>query len=229
MGKGKNKKVIKKPHLLLCEGEDTVQFMIQYLEYLQKNEKDFEDFVAFDFGGNEELPTFLSDIRYYPGYEMVASMTIIRDSEKDHGRAIREVKSVLAKLGFPVPPGPNAIVHGDKPESIVQNVDIKVAFSLFPSLSKNNRNGTLEDLFIENLKEDGIEHILNDINSFLEHLRSKGRKFTWLHKTKLHTYFSVTDDFVAAKIGEAAEWGAFDFECAEMNQLKELLRNIAAE
>ena len=220
MGREKNKKIIIKPNLILCEGEDTTQFIIIYLEYLQKREKYFESFMAFDFGGNDELPVFLSDIQTYTGFDIAASITIIRDSEDNHSRAVQSIKSALTKSGFPVPQGPNKIARNDK---------IKAAFALFPSLSQTNRNGTLEDLYIENLVEDGAEYLLNNINYFLDELKSKGRVFNWFHKTRLYTYFSVTDKFVSKKIGQATEAGAFDFECAEMNSLKELLRNIAED
>jgi len=218
VGKEKNKKTISKPHLILCEGEDTTQFMIRYLGYLSNIDNMFESFMAFDFGGINELTTFLSkDLPVKPGYDMVESITIVRDSENDHLSAVQSVKSTLEELGFPVPSEPNTIVH---------NNTMKVAFSLFPSLSKDGRSGTLEDLYIENLKEDGVEHLLKDIYSFLDDLKSKGRNFKWFHKTKLHTYFSVTD-FVSKTIGQATEAGAFNYDCMEMNCLKELLRSIA--
>ena len=109
MGKEKNRKLIDRPHLIMCEGEDATQFIIQYLEYLRKREHGFEGFLAFDFGGNEELPDFLSDIRLLPGFDIVESITIVRDSETNHNRAINKVKSALEKHGFPVPLKPNTI------------------------------------------------------------------------------------------------------------------------
>jgi len=217
VGKEKNKKLINQPHVILCEGEDATLFIIWYLEYLQKIDERFEIFQAFNFGGNEELPTLLSDIKKYPGYDDAASMIIIRDAESNYKSAVQSVKSALANSGLPVPSEPNEIAQGDK---------MKVAFSLFPSLSNNERNGTLEDLCIENLKEDNIKPLLGDINSFLLDLESKGRHFTWPHKAKIHTYFSVTDDFVSKRIGEATKAGAINFECSEMNTLKELFIKI---
>ena len=218
MGKNKNKKTITQPNLILCEGEDATQFIIRYLEHLRKRDEEFEPFIAFDYGGNEELSTFLFEIKRYPGFDMVTSIIIIRDSENDHNSAIQSVKYALKKSGFPVPIEPN---------NIERDENMSVAFSLFPSLSKIDLNGTLEDLLIENLKEDGADSFLEGIQSFLDDLKSKGRRFKWFHKTKLHTYFSVTDDYVTKPIGLATEAGAFDLDCTEMNSLKELLRNIS--
>ena len=219
MGKAKNKQIISKPHLVLCEGEDATLFIIHYLEYLRRRESGFEDFLVLNFGGNEELPTFLSDLTYYSGYNIVMSMTIIRDSEKNHNDAIQSIQSALTKSGFPVPSGPNAIER---------NEIMKVAFSLFPSLSEKGLSGTLEDLLIHNLMEKNAKNLLTKINSFLDGLKSNGRIFKWPHKTKLYTYFSITSDFVSKKIGEATEAGAFNLECVEMHSLKGLFRSITS-
>ena len=77
VGKEKNNKTIVKPNIILCEGEDTTLFIIWYLEHLREREKGFEGFWAYDFGGNEELSIFLSDIKKYPGYDHATSITIL--------------------------------------------------------------------------------------------------------------------------------------------------------
>ncbi|MCL2832450.1 MAG: hypothetical protein FWD78_04695 [Treponema sp.] len=218
MGKEKNKRICQ-PFLVLCEGEDTTQFIIRYLEYLQKNDKLFENFQALDFGGNEELPIFLSDLPNYPGFDIVQTIIILRDAEGSHDDAVKSIINALKKSTFPVPPEPNKIEHKN---------NLKLAYSLFPSLSTINKNGTLEDLYINNLAENGVKDVLNDIYSFINNLKAKGRIFTWLHKTLLHTYFSVTNDFVSKKIGQATGAGAFNFECNEINMLKDLMKNIAS-
>jgi hypothetical protein len=218
VGKEKNKHEIIQPNIILCEGDDTTLFIIWYLGYLQKRDACFESIQAFSFGENDELTLFLSDdIRVKPGFDKVSSMIIIRDSESSFDRAVQSVKSALGNSGFPVPAKPNTIAQDDK---------IKVAFSLLPSLSNNKRNGTLEDLYIENLVEVGVEKVLDDIYVFLDDLKINGREFTWLHKTKLHTYFSVTDNYMSKKIGQATEAGAFNYECAEMNSFRKLLKEI---
>jgi len=49
------------------------------------------------------------------------------------------------------------------------------------------------------------------------------------HKNKLHTYFSLTDDFVGLKIGESAKANAFDFSAKEFESLKTLLEEMLNE
>ena len=131
---------------------------------------------------------------------------------------MQSIKSALSNNDFPVPEGPN---------EIISNETISVAFTLFPRLSKEGCVGTLENLIIDNLNEADADKILDDVDGFLASLQAKDRHFTWLHKSKLHTYFSVTDDYVTMKLSEATEAGAFNFECEEMNSLKSLLQSIA--
>ena len=218
MSKRENRNEFKVPNIILCEGADATYFMIKYLEYLRKRENGFEPFMAVDFHGNDNLKNFLADIKLYTGYEQVTSMLILRDAELCFDSAVQAVKSALSNNDYPVPVSPN---------DIISNGAISVAFSLFPKLCKEGSSGTLENLIIDNLNEADVDKILDDVDAFLASLQAKDRHFTWLHKSKLYTYFSVTDDYVTKKLSEAAEAGAFNFECEEMNSLKSLLLNIA--
>jgi len=75
MPRDKNKP-ISRPNLILCEGEDAVQFIIQYLLYLmQKNEEAINSFQALDFGGNDELGVYLQeDLPVESGFDIVESI-----------------------------------------------------------------------------------------------------------------------------------------------------------
>jgi hypothetical protein len=52
---------------------------------------------------------------------------------------------------------------------------------------------------------------------------NRNREFPHEFKTKLHTYFSVTDDYVTMKIGEAARAGAFDWNNDKLSTLKDFI------
>ena len=214
MCKRRNRNEFTTSNIILCEGADTTFFTIYYLEYLQNTEKDFEAFFAFDFLGNENLPNFLDEIKRYSNYDKVKSILILRDSELSFNSSVQSVKSALSKNGYPVPSSTNEIAEDE---------NISVAFSLFPSLSKIEKSGTLEDLIINNLTEIDVEPVLNDVDGFLTGLQENNRRLTWLHKSRLYTYFSVTDNYITLKLGEATKAGAFNFECEEMKSLKELL------
>ena len=214
----KNKE-IKRPHLILCEGADATLFMIYYLNYLiENNESEFDNFQAVDFEGNENLPRFLQLLKLSTNYNTIKSITIIRDAEKDHIAAKQSVSSALKNHGFSAPSQTNEIVQDDTR---------KIAFVLFPTLSETTEDGTLEDLYVKNLVESPDE-LIKDIDVFINGLKEKGHNIPRPHKSRLYTYFAVTDKFTSLKLAEAAQAGAFDFDCSEMNGLKKLLKKICS-
>lgn len=75
---------------------------------------------------------------------------------------------------------------------------INVGFLLFPQLDSDPIEGTLEDLCLKIIK----------------------------FKTKLHSFFSLTDRFVGLKIGEAADAGAFDWDSPELEGLRKMITSV---
>jgi len=219
----KNKQIMK-PHLILCEGIDAVHFMIAMLGELEQKTIT-NSFQALDFGGNENLPAFLKGLPVLPGYNNVKSIVIVRDAETNHASAIQSVKSALKNNGFSVPVSVNCVSQGDGVEHIGKHT-VLTAFSLFPTLSHETDDGTLEHLILNNLREPSAYEALNDIDEFLKILVNKEGSFTWPHKTRLHTYFSITNKFVAMKVGEAVKAGVFNFRCEEIKNFTFLLTQI---
>ena len=65
---------------------------------------------------------------------------------------------------------------------------------------------------------------IEEIDTFMKLLGDKHkREFPHEFKTKLHTYFSITDKFVGLKIGEAAKAGVFDWNSTRLDFLKSFL------
>ena len=65
------------------------------------------------------------------------------------------------------------------------------------------------------------------IEKFMYELGKRhGREYPHDFKTKLHTYFSVTDKYVSLKIGEAAKAGAFNWNSPKLLPLKNFLLEI---
>ena len=131
------RKQIKKSYLILCEGEDALQFLIKYLEsnVLSQDQRFSNDIQVFDFGGNSNLCNFLMNLKNMEGFDRVKSLAIIRDAEKDYDKACKEVKNSLKKCGFV-----SSLQCGTWETDIS---GIKIGFILFPL---DNGNGTLEDL-----------------------------------------------------------------------------------
>lgn len=207
---------IHKPHIIFCEGMDEKWFLIHFLNAPELAGDPFyaQEVQVIDFGGNDELRDKLHLLQLTPGFEQVKSLLILRDGETNAQQAVRRIQSSLEKEGFPVPEGPGEWAGG-KP---------KVGFLLFPCCDKSVIEGTLEDLCLSILKGGEYPDVLKEISVFLDHLHDvRGRSFRHEFKTKLHTYFSVTDDLVGLKIGEAAKVGAFDWSSERLTYLKEFL------
>ena len=205
---------IKMPNLILCEGKDAYYFIIYWLNnaFVDTPHK----YQAIDFGGNSELSKRIGNLLLSKA-SLIKSILIIRDAESDYDKAVNEVNKALENNSL-IPNNENLSCN-----QICDHNNKKIAFTLFPSLSDKSENGTLEDFYIKHLKNPKPKDILNKIDCFTNSLN---KKFNHPHKTKLHTYFSVSD-FVGDKLGEATKKGAFNFECDELINLKKLLIKLA--
>lgn len=213
-----NTKILKK-HLIICEGRDEQEFLIQYL-----NSAALSDIPAFsndiqviDFGGNSELAQKLAVLKNMENFENALSLLIIRDAETNAKAACHEIQNALGKNNFPIPQKPHCW-EGQIP---------KVGFVLFPTCDDIAKNGTLEDLCLSILSDPMATDTLEEINLFLHQLEDhQHRYFSRIFKVKLHTYFSVHNNYVSLKIGEAAAAGAFDWNNPVLEPLKNFLQEV---
>lgn len=103
----------------------------------------------------------------------------------------------------------------------------KVGFVLFPTCDNIAQDGTLEDLCLSILSDSNAEETLEEIGLFLTQLEKRRQKpFSRIFKAKLHTFFSVHDNYVSLKIGEAAEAGAFNWKNPVLEPLKNFMQEV---
>lgn len=217
------------PHMILCEGLDAKLFLIEYIQYLLNtygDESVYNSFLVDDFGGNEQLPMHLKLLPNRPGFNdntnVVKSIIVIRDSERDAEAAEQSIHSILSNAGFSVPDNPCEIAN---PKDGTHNV--YVAYVLFPDINSKKSNGTLEDLCLNILsKNDKLDLALKTTTSTISAMETQGCCFARKHKNKLHTYLSLTDEYVGLKIGESAKAKAFDFSESRMEPLRILMETI---
>ncbi len=213
-----NTKILRE-NLILCEGRDEQEFLIQYLnsDALSFLPGFSNDFQVIDFGGNSELPQKLAILKNMDGFEKLKSLLVIRDAETNAKTACSEIRIALQKNDFPVPAEPHCW-EGKSP---------RVGFVLFPACDNTAQNGTLEDLCLSILSDSFAFDTLEQIDAFLNNLEKHRQKaFRRIFKAKLHTYFSVHNDYVSLKIGEAAAAGAFDWNHVALNSLKKFLQEV---
>ena len=216
-----NKKSILKQSLIFCEGRDELHFLIAWL-----NSKPLADLPGFaddiqvvDFHGNNDLYPELASYKAMDNFNTVHHLLIIRDAEQNASAAVQSIQSALHRNGFTFPDSPAQWIHD------AQN-DIHLGFLLFPSCNSRPVNGTLEDLCLQLLAGKDAPEYMNRVDSFLAELETWRGKFSRKFKTRLHTYFSVSDKFTGLKIGEAAEANAFDWSRKELDTLKDFVRQM---
>ena len=209
------RKKIVKPYLLLCEGRDAENFLINYLESeaLAQDQRFSNEIQVLDFGGNDDLDRFLMNLKNMERFDQVTSIAIIRDAEKDFAKACSDVTRSLRKSGIISPDSYGTWVNDD--------TGVNVGYLLFPL---NNEAGTLEDLCLNILSENNIESILSSIDTFLTTMESSyGRSYRRKHKNRLHTYLSSSDEYVSMQLGLASKVGAFNWDSVYLEPLKKFL------
>lgn len=220
---------IQKSHIILCEGRDEERFLISWLnsqDIISHYSVFSSDIQVVNFGGNDELQQKLQLLTHLSGFdEIVKSILIVRDAEQNVGTAIAQIQNALKSNHFNVPQSP-----GKWEDANLDSSDVKIAYLLFPSLTDDPTNGTLEDLCASILSESSSNNILKKVDDFFITLENHQlRTFPHKFKSRIHTYFSITDKYVSLKIGEAADAGAFDWESDEFNYIKSLLREVTGE
>ena len=82
------------PYTIVCEGVDEYYFLIAYLDYLERNER--EKFVdchnVVDFGGINDINKLLNDIKNLPKYDEMKGFLIVRDAERDANSAVQSMQ-----------------------------------------------------------------------------------------------------------------------------------------
>jgi hypothetical protein len=211
------------PHLILCEGADAYYFLIWFLDFFKQKDSTFNLFRVYDYGGITELNQYLHTITKADGFKnVVRSLCVIRDAETDADGACHSIKDSLKDCGFSVPDAPYSCTD-DKGRVYPQ---ISTGFILFPDCNEKPQNGTLEDLCLRILAKECSNNILADADGALEPYK---KYLPQLHKNRLHTYFSLTKEFVSLKIGEAARAKAFRWDRPEIESLKFFLRQMAGK
>lgn len=204
------------PHLIISEGADAKYFMIWFINSneLRYQPRFSQDIQVEDFGGITDLGDYLSMLKEVKGFSKLRSLLIVRDAERDASTAVSNIRSALSANSLATPNAPCEWVRGAP----------SVGFMLFPSCSSTPTNGTLEDLCLEIVKTDDV---INNVDRFIEELKGAGKRtFTRVHKSKLHTYLSVTEPYVSLKIGEAGKAGAFDWSHEKMQRVAGFIKEI---
>ena len=197
---------LKKDKLLLVEGRDAWNFFIWALAAYK-----IEGIQVEDFGGITELAKFLKVLSLVDGYEKVQTIIIARDAETDYKSAITSVYASMRQVNLAVPEKIFEFTQGSP----------KTAIMIFPGFDNegNIENGALEHLCLKTIN-DGL---LAKTENYLVEIENNHHTLTHKHKSKLYAYLSAKNEYVGAKLGEAARFGAWNWDSEAMAPYKKVL------
>lgn len=157
---------IRTKYLILCEGKDAQNFMIQYLnsDVLSVDNRFSDDVQVMDFGGIKMLSSYIATLKNMDGYQDVTRIMVLRDAETNAEGAVDSVTNSFLKNGLVVPERCNQWNFSDTPGT---------AFSLFPACCVDLTNGTLEDLCWDILADERAEECRKDVQAFIGEMKNK--------------------------------------------------------
>jgi hypothetical protein len=211
------------PHVIVCEGRDAENYLIWLLQALIVNDKAFDLFQVIDAGGIGDLSRYVAVIPELPNFSLIKTLTVMRDAETNAIDSERSVRNLLKKHRFAVP---SSACTPCRPCPCDDERRVITGYALFPRFGKEAEDGTLEDLCLETLAKEDAEGRLRIVDGAISQVGEKFRELKCTHKNRLHTYLSLTNEFVTKKLGESARAGAFDFQAPALEPLKNFLRSM---
>ena len=216
-----------KPHIIICEGKDDERFLIWLLNnFVQEGNNLFDEFQVINANGRDNLHMRLASISGHPGFDdpknAVVSIVVIFYAEKDAAATAHKIKNAFNKNGF-AEPSAACTVCSNADASKVRYPKVKTGFALFPGCDEVIESGTLEDLCLRSLANENSQEVLSSADCALEKFKSQ---LSRIHKNRLHTYFSLTDEYVSKTIGQAAQANAFRTDVPAIDSLKSFLMEM---
>lgn len=216
---GKSLQTIKHRNLILCEGTDDWNFLVEYLNSPERAKDDkryAEDVDVLPYDGNRNIGAYVQTVQKMSGYAGVKTLLVIGDAEDDARVAEQRLKSALSRAGLSVP---------DNLGEWECSRSVATAYLLFPSLNKSIENGAIEHFCMRVIREDyHPAEVMREVTEVMDSLKQRRlRTFKNEFKPKIHGFLSFTENFVGLKIGEAAKAGAFDWGSNQFDYLNTLL------
>lgn len=204
----KNLRILKQK-VILAEGIDAFYFLIWALKAYH-----VDDVQVFDFGGITQLSRFIATFKNLDSYESITALVIARDAETNYTSAFQSIIDSLRSSSLPVPTEPFTYQQGAP----------KTAIMLFPGINESGElvNGCLEHLCLNTVTDETIQTTSNYINS----IKKKHESLTHEHKSKLHAYLAAKNKFVGCKLGEAAKFGAWDWDSIYLEPFKKIITSM---
>ena len=190
---------------LLVEGNDQVNFFEAFADHLSLDHVQLQN-----YGGVNELRSFIPALASMSGFHTVESVGIVRDAEESARSAFHSVQSSLKRAGLTVPDHP-LIRSGTSPA-----VNVLI-------LPGDNRDGMLETLLCDSFANTRENNCINSFFKCIEaadippaKLPDKARAFAYL-TTKQEPRHSV---------GVAAKRGYWDLDHNAFDNVRRFLNSL---
>ena len=217
---------VDRPYVIICEGIDDKLFIDSYLKYLSSNQlMQYEQYNIMELSGLDNVKKEMKNYKRYSNYEYMKGFLFICDADKNANAAVDSMKDHIQRAWNIVLNG-----HGDFKRD---SNGVSVGLYVMPGMDDNGnlRNGTLEDLCLDLLKLEteynDAAQLTKDINDYIDKIQEiRIAQLKRIHKTRLHIALSSMNECVGAKIGEAAQRGAFDFSNDKLSRLKGMILSM---
>lgn len=205
---------INQPKQLIVEGRDAEEFFTALL-----NKMDVENvrvgsaaLEIQNFGGVNELSSFLRALRVTPGFSQVVSLGIIRDAERDPVSAFQSVCSVLQNAGFNAPKQPG-IFEGDRP---------RISVLILPDAETP---GMLESLCLRAIGDDSIMRCVYEYFDCVKQSTQSVEFPKNIEKSMIQAFLASKPEYTP-HLGVAAHKGYWPWNNPVFDHIKQFLFNM---
>lgn len=193
---------------LLVEGRDLKGFCEGLTDHLG-----LQNLQIQNFGGVDQLRTFLPVLTKMSDFSRVTSIGVVRDAERDAAAAFRSVQGCLDHAGLSVPTAPDQR-SGDDPTITVM------------ILPGENQPGMLETLLCDTFIEEGVSSCIDTFFDCVKELQ--GQPVRKPYKARARTYLATKPD-PHLSIGVAAKRKYWDLDHPVLQPLHKFLRRVAVD
>lgn len=204
---------IEKKILILVEGKDAYNFFEVLVGHLG-----LDNVGVKNFGGINQLTTYLAGLVSAPGFRNLTKIGIIRDAETSdvpeatEARAFQSVQSSLTSVGLSAPSRPSEYTER-APEGPA------IAVLVLPG---NGREGMLETLLCETFAGTPIDRCVAD---FLRCVEESDELIYRPDKARTHAYLATKPD-PHVSVGVAAQKGYWDLDHAALDGVRGFLASL---
>ncbi len=201
--------VVSEPKLLIGEGVEECSFFGSLLKHMRIANIQIEN-----YGGKDNLKSYLRSLKLVPGYRDLISLGITRDADQDSDAAFQSVCTALSRAGLSIPSKVGHLV-GSNPQ---------VSVFILPG---HPRSGMLEDICLDAAS---VDPGMKCVDQYFECIyRVTNRQPNNLSKARIHAWLASQLE-PDKRLGEAAKANQngdyWSWDHPAFDQLKQFLRSL---